>query len=674
MSHVLSSCPRSSQLYIPPRCFHQPHTQLSRRTTSRLSFLLSLSHTKGGHTSHSIFRNPSFRTGHRSTPPPHSQNYRNPSSLHPLETPRPCPFNRDVHEALQIPEASGHQPKFLPTSKLPPNSSRHLSVPRDVDSAANHSQLLHARRSHVLPPLPHSGPLHELRPAANPLLQPYCPTRIPLHQPFSLSIHLYLSDSRPHTPLHPRISPRRQLRPASRCPLVVKDSLHLSSIPLSVRNSPGILGPLPLHSHTAWPPSKTPSSPPCHPLSHLKSSPPSPLSPLESTILSTPKSAAGSKRVRQRTRTPNSGVILHDTRLPGTSTGNLPSPTPPRSSYSPLGLQRPLYLHSSRPHSPDLRPRRLRQNSIQQARTQMGHPKSLGQPPDFCPPKRSNTTTSRLRVPSQSPPTFPPPPPPTLAAIPPLLFPSPIHTHHPSPCPTTSNPFSNTPRQRPILPSVYRGPIAFTIPPFHPYNKPFTIPLPCGKQLRRLLNATKRLLPASSKETTPLSSLVPSLFLREGTSCFTLPALTSNPPLPIPPLLHSLLSHMLVLRNRLLPGFAPQPALLSFSKSFLTTNQLLPLPLPLKALFIITPQLLSLYHHETSPLPPQQLHDNYHNSLHPDQFHLHWTLTSISVSSPTPFLPFDLPHPPPPSLSTQPPPTPPFPSPQPTLITPSADA
>ncbi|CAA76071.1 replicase [Physalis mottle virus] len=212
-----------------------------------------------------------------------------------------------------------------------------------------------------------------------------------------------------------------------------------------------------------------------------------------------------------------------------------------------------------------------------------------------------------------------------------------------------------------------------TIPPFHPYNKPLLITLPCQKQLHQLLNNTKLLLPALFKRNHPLSSLVPFLFSRKKPLSITLPALTSNPPVQFPHRFTSSYPNCWALRNRILPGFAPQPAFLSFSKTFLTTTQLLPLPLPLKTLLILTPQLLSLYYHVTSPLPPQQLLDNYHNSLHPDQFHLHWTLTTISVSSPTPFLPFDLPHQPPPSLSTQPPPTPRFQSPPPIPTTLSAE-
>ncbi|CAA76070.1 overlapping protein/movement protein [Physalis mottle virus] len=539
MSHVLPGCSRCPQLNISSRCFYQPHTQFSRRASSRLSFLLSLPHTKGGHSSHLILRHSSFRTGYRPSPSPHPQNHRNPSSFHSLAPPCSSPIHCDVHETFQIPEASGHQSQLLSSPQLPSNLGRHLPIPRDVNALANHDKLLHARRSHVLPPLSNSRPLHELRTTANPLLQPHCSPRIPFHQPFSLSLRLYLSNSRPHPALHPRISPCRQLRPASRCPLMAQDSLHPPPISHPIRNSPGILGPMPLPTHTTRPPSKTiPLDSPA--------TPPQQSNPTLDPITPQPGQCqacmpAGHSKV------PTTLVsILHDTRLPGTSTGHLPPPTPQTPPHPALSVQLPLHLHPSRPYTSDLRPRRLCKNPIQQTRAQMGHSKSLGQSPDFCPSQRSNTTSGRLRVSPKPSPTSSPPSSTTLAAIPPLLFPPPINTNHsPHSGSPTPNPFSHSPRQRPILPSVYRGPVSLNHPSISPIQQtpPNHPPLPETTPPTPQQYQTSPPRPFQKKSPPLLIGSLP--VFTEETTVHHPPRSHFKSPRPIPPPLHFFLSQLL---------------------------------------------------------------------------------------------------------------------------------
>ena len=167
----------------------------------------------------------------------------------------------------------------------------------------------------------------------------------------------------------------------------------------------GILGPPPLSAHPTW--SSSTSSPPLldrpnPPLPHLP---------------------------HHRPR------HLPNPERRGITTGLLPPPTlaPPASAKT--SLRRSLHLHPSRSNPTDLRPRRLRPNSIQQTRVRLGHPKRLGQPPNLRSTKLSSSPQRRVHLPHHSPPKAKTLCQPTLAKNIKLLPPSTLPPLLPTPLP-----------------------------------------------------------------------------------------------------------------------------------------------------------------------------------------------------------------------------------------------
>nr|AZF99024.1 replicase [Ullucus tymovirus 2] len=126
--------------------------------------------------------------------------------------------------------------------------------------------------------------------------------------------------------------------------------------------------------------------------------------------------------------------------------------------------------------------------------------------------------------------------------------------------------------------------------------------------------------------------------------------------------IHPHLQHMNVFLRKHFPHLLPNLPLLpvlKYHRPLLLS--LIPRPfvtLPVLSSLCFLPNLLFFIFH---PPTPQQMHDRYHQQLHPAPFHLSWSLLDLRVPTTHPFLPLLLPPPQSPTAPSAPsPPTPVF--------------
>nr|AFC95825.1 movement protein [Watercress white vein virus] len=309
-------------------------------------------------------RYPNIWFGNFSPPPRRPQDDRDFSPSHPLVFPGHNSQLSHVYEAKQVPQTRFRQPQLQRAEELQAPPQRLHSLPNHIPGPPIPSDGVHARRPHVLSPLPNSSPLPSQTELGKALRQPRGPPRGPPIGPLLLPPALPLLHHQKHPPLRPRRPRSRKLQPARRRPVMAEDKRAFTRRPPPKCNDPGILGPRPLTSDSTRCTSPRPGA-------------------------TVPPSPDWSRPLLLLPPTPNRPRVLPNSRCrspPGSHFPGSTSPPPPRSSNS---VQRPLHLHSSSSHPPHLRPRRLCSDALVQAGTRLGDTNRLGQSPDLRPPQRS---------------------------------------------------------------------------------------------------------------------------------------------------------------------------------------------------------------------------------------------------------------------------------------------
>nr|WBO25728.1 putative movement protein [Andean potato latent virus] len=400
MSNVFSNSSRSLELHSSSRRSHQSDTELCCRASPTVSRSISMASSKRSSSLPPLFRNSQLWLGNHSSSSSNPQSDRDFSPLQPLVLPSKPTFYRNVHETPKVPKTPEPQQQLLPPLQLSAHSSRHHSLPHNLHSSSNHLSRLHARRSHVLQSSSNPGSLPQLPNHQLSLLQSDRSSRIGLHRSIPPTHPLPVLNLRANSPLHPGRSQRRKLQSTPACSRLAQDPQHTISRTKPLCDQAGLLGPRPLPSNSE----KSPSSP---------SSPPVPSATQPSKSLQQPKSR--SPRFKKFERlfptspkcppstfpSPSSCTcpgILQNPRMPRASLSHLSPPTSPPSSRPTASVQCSLHLHQSCSHTSHLRPCRLCQNSKQQSRILMGHPKCLGQSPNLRSHERSDSSSSVLRV------------------------------------------------------------------------------------------------------------------------------------------------------------------------------------------------------------------------------------------------------------------------------------
>nr|WBG54350.1 movement protein [Nemesia ring necrosis virus] len=349
MEHGLPVSSRSPIHHLPPRFISESGSQSLGHAASAVARPLPLDHHQGLSAFPQLLRNPGLGIRHHPPPPRCSQGYRDLPALLPLELSSLHSQLRHVYETIKVSQTGGHQPELRRTHQLSSHSRRHRSLPHHFLLSPPARNRLHARRADVLYAASNRRSFRTL-PTPQPVaLQPSGAPRKQLHRSLPSPNHLHLHSEFQQPSLHSRRSSRRKLRPASVRHSLVEASTDLQPVLQSFSDHPGILGPRPLHPHPERVPLERLSRPP-------------------SRLVQRPSSSRASR-------------------------GDVPQPTsssPPRSIR---GLRRSVHLHPSRPNTSDLRPCRLRQDTLKQAKACMGDSSGLGQPANLralerpCPPK-----------------------------------------------------------------------------------------------------------------------------------------------------------------------------------------------------------------------------------------------------------------------------------------------
>ncbi|AUR53411.1 69K protein [Naranjilla chlorotic mosaic virus] len=368
MPNGLQFCSRSSQLNYSSRCFYKSNSELRRGTSPRLSIPVSLAPPKRSHSLPSLLGHPQLRSGYNSSPTPRSQNSRDFSPVQPLVLSGSHQQHSHVHEAVQVQETCALESQLSGTPELPPHCSGHYSLSRNESLLPLPCERFHARRAHVLLSLSNSRPLHRVSKTADSLLQSGCAPRGTLHRSLSLPHSLHLQNLRPDSPLHPRVSQCRFLQSASPSSVMAENLNHSFPPSPALCNQAGILGPCPLSSH-----SKRTSPKASHSTRHPKISISPPF------LLSEQSPPSNERAVQHLSRDFLESRFLPNPGLLGTAPGHLHPATSSPPSGSNRCLQRPVHLYQSGQNPSDLRPRRLRSHSKQQARVLLGHTKRVGQ-------------------------------------------------------------------------------------------------------------------------------------------------------------------------------------------------------------------------------------------------------------------------------------------------------
>ncbi|AAW88528.1 putative movement protein [Anagyris vein yellowing virus] len=407
MSHVVPVSPRCSVIDCSQGRIPQSSLELSCSTSPILSHSVPLDHPKGTHSFSDCVRNPFFGFRLHPSPPRSPQGDRNVFTLQSLESPGISSIHRDVYEAIKVQEAVLSQSELHRADQLSSNRRRLCSLPHHLSHPSNKGARVHARRSNVLHTSTSAGSVHQGASSSAPSLLSRGSPREQLHRslPLPQCVHLHNFGQLPA--LRARRAPRRKLQPATHSFKLVENLSDKISIPKSVSESPGILGPMPLHPHPKRPP------------------PP------------------------QRKQSGNN--LLQDSRLPRASRGHLPPPTSPAPARAKGSVRLPLHVHKSSAHSPHLRPSWVRKNSLQQASICLGHSTSVGQSSDLRSPQLPHPPKSHLRLLPKSPGQ--------VQAVP-ITAPSPLLGGEPSilgPHPSNSQAASEGPKR----PKSGRIPLAF---------------------------------------------------------------------------------------------------------------------------------------------------------------------------------------------------------------------
>ncbi|ACF40326.1 movement protein MP [Diascia yellow mottle virus] len=354
MDHGLPACPRSPVHHLSPRFFPESGSVSLRESAPALSRPLSLDNHQGRSPLPQLMRHSCLRIWNHPAPPCCPQGHRDLPPFLPLEFSGLHSQLRHVYETFQVSKTGCHQPKLRRTHQLSSHSRRHRSVPDDLLITPPTRDRLHARRSHVLHPSSNRRSFRTLPSAQQAPLQPRCPSREQLHGSLSLPNHLHIPTKLEQPPLHPRRASRRKLRPTSVRHPVVEAPTHHQPLLQPVRDHSGILGPCPLDSHSTW--------------------------------------ASDQRFSRAPAR------ILQGAPGPSAARSHVSQPTSPPSDGPFRGVRRPVHVHSSRPHPPNLRSSRLRQDPFKQAEARLGHSPSVGQPSNLRPPKRAGTPKSGVQL------------------------------------------------------------------------------------------------------------------------------------------------------------------------------------------------------------------------------------------------------------------------------------
>ncbi|AGQ80923.1 putative movement protein [tomato blistering mosaic tymovirus] len=425
MSHVFPGGSRRSELDIPPRCGHKPHSQLSGHSSSGVPNHLSMASPKRSRSLPPRFRHSQLWLGNHSPPPSNSQSNRDFSPLQSLELPRNTDINCDVHEAFQVFETSGSKSQLLESLQLPSDLRGHSPLSRDFSCLSKHSDRVHARCSDVLLPLPDLGPILKVPTDHLTLRKSDRSSRIGLHRSVSLPTDLSIFRDRLNSPLCPRRTPRRFIQSANPRSRLAENTFHPLIPAQPLGNQAGLLGPCPLSSHSkrsAPKPSKPKPKLRSGHLSGNSSSKESIPTPQEKRLSNHPHPKCPLRTLSRSGKCRCPG-ILQNPGLPRASSGNFSPATTAPSPGSSSSLQRPVHLHKSGSHSQNLRPSRFRSHPKQQTRVQLGHTQRLGQSTNLRSHERPNPSQSVLRVFPQSLPKVETPLSPTLAKIPYPFFP-----------------------------------------------------------------------------------------------------------------------------------------------------------------------------------------------------------------------------------------------------------
>ncbi|AOX24077.1 putative movement protein, partial [Grapevine asteroid mosaic associated virus] len=242
---------------------------------------------------------------------------------------------RHVHEALKVRQAASRAAELRCPVQLPHHSQRHHPLPHHLFLPPHRRDRVHARRSHVLRPLPDPRPVRLLPPPPEALRLSGRPPRVGLHRRLSLPRPLPLPLPRLGPRLRAGTQPRTQLHPAPLRPPVAQDHYHPwrrdhpDCLPL------GFLGLRPLPSHPARHPPR-----PCRVRHHFLPCP--------------------------EGRGPPQPFVSH--------------PAPPRPPCAEGRLHCHLCVRPRCSHSARHRSRRVRPHPVLQARVLLGDRVRLGQP------------------------------------------------------------------------------------------------------------------------------------------------------------------------------------------------------------------------------------------------------------------------------------------------------
>nr|WIW79793.1 movement protein [Scrophularia mottle virus] len=354
MSYGFPACTRLSLIDRPQRRVFEPCSEPLSSTPPRLPSAVPLDHPEGTSALPDSLWNSSFRIRNFSPSPCCAQSYRNILTFLSLELHGLDPFFCHVHETLQVRSLAIRQSKFLRASQLSAYSRRLSSLPHHLHLSSIPRSRLHARCSHVLRAFPNSSAVFELSQPSTTTLQPSRSPREQLHRPLPPPIRLHLHPPREHSPLCSRRTPRRKLRSTSISHSMVENQSNRFPSPQPVCQSPGILGPVPLDSHSTR---STPSS-------------------------------------FQR-KTDN---LFPHSKMPRSARGDLSSSTTSPPSRPVGSLRRTVHIHSSSENPSNFRPRRVCPNSLEQAPVRMGFVSSLGQSPNVRPAELSRPSKCRFRL------------------------------------------------------------------------------------------------------------------------------------------------------------------------------------------------------------------------------------------------------------------------------------
>nr|QHB15485.1 replicase [Insect-associated tymovirus 2] len=367
MDYGFSTSPRRPCGDLSQGLFPAPSPRVGPRLPTGLTPHIPLRCPKDSPSLSSVRRHSNFRPRQLLPPSPDPQNPGDQPSPQSLASSSHLPIRRGLHEATEVSKASAEKSQLLFPPQLPPHSGGHSPLSGLLPTPPYRISRVSSRRANVLRPLPSPRLVRQRPKSYPPVRKSRGSPRERLHKSLSPPRTLPVQHHSLEPPLHSGGSSCRFIQPAHPSHPMAENQFHSLPESPALSHHPGKLGPPPLSSN----PARTPSYP--------------------RTILY-------SKYLLKRD--PRYCILRSSPGL-GTAEGHLSPPAPSRQARARTCLQRPFHLHQGRSDSPNVRPRRIRPNPVQQARVPMGYSQRLGQSPNLRAPQRASPSERAVSPSSQ---------------------------------------------------------------------------------------------------------------------------------------------------------------------------------------------------------------------------------------------------------------------------------